>query len=78
MCDYSLQNVRTRPAKVGDKLTTRRFNYSTLGPFSPTTPPKLTEISSSAPVTRLIIGATSLPNAIASPDCAGHCLCSPD
>ena len=23
MCDYSLQNVRSRPAKVGDKLTTR-------------------------------------------------------
>ena len=21
MCDYSLQNVKTRPAKVGDKLT---------------------------------------------------------
>ena len=25
MCDYSLQNVRSRPAKVGDKLTTRDF-----------------------------------------------------
>ena len=25
MCDYSLQNVRSRPAKVGDKLTTRGF-----------------------------------------------------
>ena len=23
MCDYSLQSVRSRPAKVGDKLTTR-------------------------------------------------------
>ena len=22
MCDYSLQNVKSRPAKVGDKLTT--------------------------------------------------------
>jgi hypothetical protein len=22
MCDYSLHNVKTRPAKVGDKLTT--------------------------------------------------------
>jgi hypothetical protein len=35
MCDYSLQNVRTRPAKVGDKLNTRRFNYSTLGFSAP-------------------------------------------
>jgi hypothetical protein len=25
MCDYSLQNVRSRPAKVGDKLTTHDF-----------------------------------------------------
>jgi hypothetical protein len=25
MCDYSLLHVRTRPAQVGDKLTTRRF-----------------------------------------------------
>ena len=25
MCDYSLHNVKTRPAKVGDKLTTRKF-----------------------------------------------------
>jgi len=31
MCDYSLQGVKTRPAKVGDRLTTRRFNYSTTG-----------------------------------------------
>ena len=31
MCDYSLHNVKTRPAKVGDKLTTRRFNWSTRG-----------------------------------------------
>ena len=23
MCDYSLQGVRSRPAKVGDKLVTR-------------------------------------------------------
>ena len=26
MCDYSLHSVKTRPAKVGDKLTTRQFN----------------------------------------------------
>jgi hypothetical protein len=26
MCDYSLHDVKTRPAKVGDKLTTRQFH----------------------------------------------------
>jgi hypothetical protein len=31
MCDYSLQNVRSRPAKVGDKLTTRDFGMGTRG-----------------------------------------------
>ena len=31
MCDYSLHNVKSRPAKVGDKLTTRDFGTSTLG-----------------------------------------------
>ncbi len=31
MCDYSLHNVRTRPAKVGDKLTTRDFGTGTQG-----------------------------------------------
>ena len=31
MCDYSLQNVKSRPAKVGDKLTTRNFGTGTLG-----------------------------------------------
>ena len=31
MCDYSLHNVRSRPAKVGDKLTTHRFNTGTIG-----------------------------------------------
>ena len=25
MCDFSLQSVRSRPAKVGDKLVTRDF-----------------------------------------------------
>ena len=28
MCDYSLHNVRTRPAKVGDKLVTREFFHT--------------------------------------------------
>jgi hypothetical protein len=31
MCDYSLINVRSRPAKVGDKLTTRDFGTGTKG-----------------------------------------------
>ena len=31
MCDYSLLNVRSRPAKVGDKLTTRDFGTCTRG-----------------------------------------------
>jgi hypothetical protein len=31
MCDYSLHNVKTRPAKVGDKLTTRDFGTGTRG-----------------------------------------------
>jgi hypothetical protein len=31
MCDYSLQSVLSRPAKVGDKLTTRNFGTGTRG-----------------------------------------------
>jgi hypothetical protein len=31
MCDYSLQNVKSRPASVGDKLTTRNFGTGTRG-----------------------------------------------
>jgi hypothetical protein len=31
MCDYSLQNVRSRPAAVGDKLITRDFGTGTRG-----------------------------------------------
>jgi hypothetical protein len=31
MCDYSLQNVASRPAKVGDRLTTRDFGTGTHG-----------------------------------------------
>ena len=31
MCNYSLHNVRSRPAKVGDKLTTRDFGTDTRG-----------------------------------------------
>lgn len=31
MCDYSLQNVKSRPAKVDDQLTTCQFNMHTRG-----------------------------------------------
>src|SRR6516162_8618125 len=31
MCDFSLQSVKSRPAKVGDMLTTRNFGTGTLG-----------------------------------------------
>jgi hypothetical protein len=31
MCDYSLQNVMSRPANVGDKLTTHDFGTGTRG-----------------------------------------------
>jgi hypothetical protein len=35
MCDYSLHSVRSRPAKVGDKLTTHHFNSGTTGFAAP-------------------------------------------
>jgi hypothetical protein len=35
MCDYSLQHVKSRPAKVGDKLTTHHFNTGTIGFAAP-------------------------------------------
>ena len=31
MCDYSLHSVKSRRAKVGDKLTTRDFGTGTRG-----------------------------------------------
>ena len=31
MCDYSLQHVQSRPASVGDKLTTKDFGHCTKG-----------------------------------------------
>jgi hypothetical protein len=31
MCDYSLHSIKSRPAKVGDKLTTRNFGTGTRG-----------------------------------------------
>ena len=35
MCDYSLHNIRSRPAKVGDKLTNRTFPTGTRGLSAP-------------------------------------------
>ena len=35
MCDYSLQSVKSRPAEVGDKLTTRNFGTGTRGFSAP-------------------------------------------
>jgi hypothetical protein len=40
MCDFSLQSVRSRPAKVGDKLVTRDFGTGTRG-FAATDDPGL-------------------------------------
>jgi len=40
---YSLQNVKTRPAQVGDKLVTRRFSSGTSGFAAPE------DVSSSLP-----------------------------
>jgi hypothetical protein len=38
MCDYSLQNVASRPAAVGDKLVTHNFGTGTRGFASPECP----------------------------------------
>ncbi len=38
MCDYSLTNVRSRPARVGDKLTVRDFGTGTRGFCAPEEP----------------------------------------
>jgi hypothetical protein len=35
MCDYSLESVQSRPAKVGDKLITRQFGLGTRGFSAP-------------------------------------------
>ena len=35
MCDFSLHAVRSRPAKVGDRLSTRMFNAGTTGFCAP-------------------------------------------
>ena len=57
MCDYSLQNVRSRPAKVGDKLETKNFGTGTTGFCDPADPDAAvcllpgTELAFDAPVT---------------------------
>ena len=38
MCDFSLQSTRSRPAKVGDKLTTHNFGTGTRGFSAPEDP----------------------------------------
>lgn len=38
MCDFSLQSTQSRPAKVGDKLTTRNFGTGTRGFSAPENP----------------------------------------
>jgi len=66
MCDYSLQSVRSRPAKVGDKLTTRDFGTRTRG-FAAAEDARVavcvlpgTELAFSSPVTltdyRFVVG----------------------
>ena len=57
MCDYSLIGVRSRPAKVGDKLTTHDFGTGTRG-FAAAEDSEVavcvlpgTELAFSAPVT---------------------------
>jgi hypothetical protein len=35
MCDYSLEYVKSRPAKVGEKLRTQHFNTCTVGFAAP-------------------------------------------
>src|SRR5271155_1043148 len=35
MCDFSLQSTKSRPAKIGDKLTTHNFGTGTRGFASP-------------------------------------------
>ena len=35
MCDYSLHTVKSRPAKVGERLTTHHFNTGTRGFAAP-------------------------------------------
>jgi len=62
MCDYSLHSVKSRPAKIGDKLTIRDFGTGTRG-FSASEDPSVvvcvrrgTELSFAEEVTFLATG----------------------
>ena len=62
MCDYSLDNVKSRPAQVGDRLITRNFGTGTRG-FAAAEDTNLaiclrpgTELSFAEPVKRLSLG----------------------
>jgi hypothetical protein len=62
MCDYSLHNVASRPAKVGDKLTTRDFRTGTRG-FAASEDARVavcvlpgTELAFAAPVENISVG----------------------
>jgi hypothetical protein len=41
MCDYSLHDVASRPAKIGDKLVTTQFSNTTTRGFSSVGEPKV-------------------------------------
>ena len=41
MCDYSLEHVASRPARVGDKLVSTRFPYSGTNGFTATDEPSV-------------------------------------
>jgi hypothetical protein len=41
MCDYSLEHMASRPAKVGDKLVTTRFRHSLTGGFCAVSEPSV-------------------------------------
>ena len=62
MCDYSLQHVSSRPARVGDQLITRDFGTGTCG-FSAAEDPNLavcvlpgTELAFASNVSRMAMG----------------------
>lgn len=62
MCDYSLQSVSSRPARVGDRLTTRDFGTGTRGFCAPENANMAvcvlpgTELSFAADVTPIAMG----------------------
>jgi hypothetical protein len=63
MCDYSLQNVKSRAARVGDKLTTRNFGTGTRGfaaPEDPTTAVCILPGTELAFSEEIVVGAAGL------------------